>query len=173
MALHLKTHHAFWGRANHSHGLQSGFCVVLGLALRRKRQVRLNREWALYSDDLPILQSPKGPTKRPKTKPEPLASLLQSLDDADVAHRAVAERLERVLVGRTVIGRHRFLEAREFRDHDALFLAGLERGAGGAARDITRAEWRDGGRRELGVSGDFLRIGNRATAGDPIGFRHC
>ena len=51
--------------------------------------------------------------------------LVQRLDDADVTHRAIAERLERLLVGGACIGGDSLLDAREFRDDDALFLPGL------------------------------------------------
>ena len=88
--------------------------------------------------------------------------LIQSLDDADVAHRARwSRRFERVLIGRALVGGDGFLDAREFRHHDAFFLAGLEGGRGGAARQIAAAERRDRGRRQFGVSGEFLRVGNR------------
>src|SRR5215472_4186414 len=47
--------------------------------------------------------------------------LLKRLDDADVTHRAIAQRLEGLLVGGTCIGSDGLLDAREFRDDDALF----------------------------------------------------
>src|SRR6516164_3988612 len=49
----------FCSRANHSHGLQSRFCVFLGMALWKRRAIqqgRLNRERRQYSDASPILQ---------------------------------------------------------------------------------------------------------------------
>src|SRR5262249_31735180 len=102
----------------------------------------------------------------------PLLAYLQRLDDADVAHRAATERLERLLVGGACIGSRGLLNAREFRDDDALFLPGLVGGGGGAAREIAPAERRDRRRRKLRISGKLLRIGDRPIDGDPVRFRH-
>ena len=96
--------------------------------------------------------------------------LVQRLDDADVTHRAIAERLERLLVGGACIGGDSLLDAREFRDDDALFLPGLVSGGRRAAREIASAKRRDRRRRKLRISGKLLRIRNRAIDGDPVGF---
>src|SRR5262245_10336655 len=77
--------------------------------------------------------------------------LLQSLDDTDVAHGAVAERRQRLLVGRTVVGGDRVLHARKLGDDDALPEAGLARRRWGAACQIAAAERRDRGWRQLGI----------------------
>jgi hypothetical protein len=82
-----------------------------------------------------------GPARDPTISPAP--------DDADVAHRAVAERLERLLVGGACIGGGGLLDAREFRDDDALFLPGLVGDGRRAAREIAPAERRDRRRRKL------------------------
>src|SRR5215471_17688528 len=107
-------------------------------------------------------------TGRPRTT----VLLVQRLDDADVTHRAIAERLERLLVGGACIGGDSLLDAREFRDDDALFLPGLVSGGRRAAREIASAKRRDRRRRKLRISGKLLQIGNRPIDGDPVGFQH-
>src|SRR5262245_26720471 len=104
--------------------------------------------------------------------PRTTVLLVQRLDDADVTHRAIAERLERLLVGGACIGGDSLLDAREFRDDDALFLPGLVSGGRRAAREIASAKRRDRRRRKLRISGKLLRIRNRAIDGDPVGFQH-
>src|SRR5580704_17129541 len=130
-------------------------------------QVRLNREWRVYSHALGVLQSPWLPYP-------PLCheTLIKPFDDADVAHRAVIECFERILISRALVGGDGFLDARELRHHDALLLAGLESRRRGAARQVAAAERRDRRRRQLRIGGELLRIGNRAIDGDPIALRH-
>ena len=90
-----------------------------------------------------------------------------------VAHRAVAERLERLLVGRAVVGGDRLLDAREFGDDDALLLPRLVGVRRGAACQIFAAERPRRLGRQLGVFGELRRIGNRAVDRDPVAFGHC
>src|SRR5215211_691677 len=113
------------------------------------------------------IRGPAASARAPTT-----AALLQLLDDAQVAHRAVAECLQRVLVGRAVMRRDGFFHAGEFGDDDALLEARLVGRRGGAAREIAAAERRDRRRRELGVSGKLVGIGDYAIARDPVAFGH-
>ena len=46
---------------------------------------------------------------------DPFRALLRAFDDADVAHRAVAERFQRLFVGGAVIGGDRLFDATEIR----------------------------------------------------------
>ena len=54
--------------------------------------------------------------------------LLQPLDDADVAHGAVAERFERLLVFRAVMRSDRLFDRGEFAHHGTRIQTGLEGG---------------------------------------------
>lgn len=51
------------------------------------------------------------------------AILSQTFDDADVAVRAARQRPERFLVGRTVVGGNRLVDAVELDHHDTLLFA--------------------------------------------------
>src|SRR5262249_43365419 len=112
---------------------------------------------------------------RPAMTRNPLVcggTLLQPLHDAQVAHGAVAERLQCRLVGRAVVRRDGLFHAGEFGDDDTLLQARLVGRRGGAAREIASAERRDRRRRELGVGRKLVGIGDRAIAGDPVAFGH-
>src|ERR1700731_5440964 len=103
-----------------------------------RMQVRLNREWRVYSHALGVLQSPWLPYP-----PSCHETLIKPFDDADVAHGAVAERFQRILVSRALIGGDGLLDARELRHYDALLLASLKSRRRRAARQIAAAERRD------------------------------
>src|SRR5580693_6664507 len=122
----------FCGRVNHSRGPNPDFALswerpfllahdLLGPRPRPRRQVRLNREWRVYSDGSRVLQSSRLPFP-------PLCheTLIKPFDDADIAHGAVIERFERILISRALVGGDGFFDARELRHHDALLLAGLD-----------------------------------------------
>src|ERR1700675_4192082 len=138
-ALHFrKRRMRFCGRMNHSRGPNPDFALSWARPMQARRQVRLNHEWRVYSHALSVLQSSWLPSP-----PSCHETLIKPFDDADVAHRAVAERFERILVGRALVGGDGFLDARELRHHDALFLAGLKGRRRRAARQIAAAERRD------------------------------
>src|SRR6516225_11705685 len=100
------------------------------------------------------------------------AGLLQPLDNAQVAHGAVAERAQRLPIGCAVMGGDGLLDARKFGNDDALAQARLVDHSGGAAREIAPAERSDRLRRELRVCGKLVGVGDRAIAGHPVCFRH-
>src|ERR1700722_9389109 len=99
-------------------------------------------------------------------------SSVQTLDDADVAHGAVAERFQRFLVAGTVIGGERLFDAGKFGNDDAFFLSGFESGRRTAAHDVAAAERCGRFRRHLRIGGELFWIGNRAVAGHPVAFGH-
>src|ERR1700732_1757737 len=150
----------FCGRVNHSRGPNPDFALSWARPMQARRQVRLNREWRVYSHGSGVLQSPWLPYPPPCHE-----TLIKPFDDADVAHRAVIECFERILISRALVSGDGFLDAGEFRHHDALLLAGLEGGRCRAARQIAAAERRDRRRRQLGIGGELLRGGNRARPG--------
>ena len=90
---------------------------------------------------------------------------LQPLHNPDIPHGAVAERLERGLIGGRVMAGDRGRDARPFRHHHALLLPGLEGLVGGGAAQVARAERRQRGAGELGVSRDLGGVLDLAIAG--------
>jgi hypothetical protein len=79
----------------------------------------------------------------------------QHFDDANVAYRAVAERLQRLLIAWPVMRGDGLVEARKHRHHDALLKPGLEGGVGGTAAEMAHAVRRR--RRHLDVDRDLVR----------------
>src|SRR5580700_10632655 len=126
----------FCGRVNHSRGPNPDFALSWErpFLVGPRRQVRLNREWRVYSHASDVLQSPWLPWRRRCPQ-----ALIEPFDDADVAHGAVAERFQRVLISRALVGGDGFLDAREFRHHDAFLLAGLKGCRRRATRQIAAA----------------------------------
>src|SRR5271166_3597385 len=118
---------------------------------------------------LPVPRTSQEITERHACR---LISLLQPLDNAQVAHGAVAQRAQRLLVGGAVVGGDGPLDARELGNDDALALARFVGGGGGAAREIAPAEGSNRGARKRGVGGKLVWVGDRTIAGHPIAFRH-
>src|SRR5580704_15584616 len=169
MALLMENAECVFVAAQTIHAVQIRILRCLGKGrFQWRMQVRLNHEWRVYSHGSGVLQSPWLPYP-------PLCheTLIKPFDDADVAHGAVIERFERVLISRALVSGDGLLDARELRHHDALLLAGLEGGCRRAARQIAAAERRDRRRCQLRIGGAFLRIGTRAINGTPIALRHC
>src|ERR1700682_5387288 len=125
----------FCGCVNHSRGPNPDFALAWERPMQARRQVRLNREWRVYSHGSGVLQSPRLPYL-----PRCHETLIKPFDDADVAHRAVAERLERVLISGALVGGDGLLDARELRHHDAFLLARLKGCRRRAASEIAAAE---------------------------------
>src|SRR5215204_7734219 len=89
----------------------SGRAAPLGCDRRSRMLPGYNRQLTTFLDRMRFAVQRRAPTT---------AALLQPLDDAQVAHGAVAECLQRVLVGRAVVRRDGLFDAGEFRDDDAL-----------------------------------------------------
>jgi hypothetical protein len=107
-----------------------------------------------------------------RDKPGHDGILLQPFDDAQVAHRAVAERLERFLVGGTIVRGLGLRDALPLDDDRAFLLPGLVGQRRNAAGEKLRAAGGKRRSRELGVSRDFVGIADLAIDADPVGFGH-
>src|SRR5690349_443487 len=98
--------------------------------------------------------------------------LLQALNDADVAHGAVAERAQGFLVAGAVVAGDRLVEAGEFGDDQPLFHPGFIGRARVAAAEIAHAERRERHGSELGIGGELRGVLDLAIGRDPVGFGH-
>ena len=94
------------------------------------------------------------------------------LDDAQVAHRAVAEGRQGGLVGGALVGRHRGVDAGELDQRGPLDRARLEgrrRQAAGEEPPAGRSHRRSG---QLDVRGELVGVADRAERVDPVGHGH-
>src|SRR5689334_20566028 len=80
-------------------------------------------------------------------RPSPL--LYSRLNDADVAHGAVAEHAQCFLVTRTVVAGDGLFQAGEFRHHEPFLQPGLVGHVRAAAAEVTHAERRKRDRGKL------------------------
>jgi hypothetical protein len=96
--------------------------------------------------------------------------LLDTFDDAHVALGAVAQRGERLLIGRTVMCRHGLLDAVELNQNGALHEPVFVDFGRFAARKKTGAVSNESGASQLGIGCKFFWIFDSAVRADPIGF---
>src|SRR5688500_11870495 len=95
-----------------------------------------------------------------------------ALDDAEVALGAVAERLERLLVGGSVVRGHGLVDVVELDDHHALLHTELVHARWQRAHDEFAARLLYRRDRELGVRLPLRLVGDLAVGDDDIAFAH-
>ena len=100
------------------------------------------------------------------------AALGIPLDDAEIAHRAVAERLERFLIGGRVMRGDRLRDAVPFDNDGAFLLPGLVGHLRNAAGEKPGAAGGERGPGELGIGRDLGGVLDRTIDTDPVGFGH-